>query len=685
MRRGALTDDSLIHPVPFQPKLLGTSHEPRARRRLPLMALLGVLVLLVTAGLLVAARAVEVQVEPAPDRLTVRGGLSLRVGSLRLLLPGHYTVAAEKTGYRPIEAPLEVTSYPRQVARFALEPLPGLLTLEVAPPGGVRVSVDGEKRGTTPLAPLEVGAGEHEVALRAEGYATFTTRITVSGLGQTQSLQATLEPDRAPVTVSSDPAGASLRVDGAAIGTTPLTADLTSGARLLEIALAGFRTASRKIEVRTEQPLTVPPFRLERLPGRLQIKSEPEAATVTVDGQFRGETPLELDLPAGSAHTVRATKAGHDAAEDRVTLEPGETRALDLALAAQIGEVEVVGEPEDAELLVDGESRGHLGQTLRLTAAPHALEIRRPGYEPHRTTVTPKAGLPQSVRVRLNSEKEKQAAARPAVLRTPAGHELRLLSGGRFQMGASRREPGRRANETLREVELGRPFYLAVREVTNEQFKHFKPDHSSGRFGAHDLQGEALPVVQVTWEEAALYCNWLSAQEGLPAAYASRDGRTVPVQPLGTGYRLPTEAEWSRAARYPGEGPLKYPWGNSLPAPPRAGNFADESARALVAVVLQGYRDDYPATAPVGSFPPNALGIFDLGGNVAEWVHDVYAIPPADRPVELDPVGPPPGDLHVILGSSFLQGSVSELRLSYRDYATKPRVDVGFRIARYAE
>jgi formylglycine-generating enzyme required for sulfatase activity len=310
--------------------------------------------------------------------------------------------------------------------------------------------------------------------------------------------------------------------------------------------------------------------------------------------------------------------------------------------------------------------------------------VRRAGYEPQRSTVTPKAGLTQLVRVRLRSEKETQVVARPAVLRTPAGHELRLLSGGRFQMGASRREPGRRANETLREVELRRPFYLAAREVTNGQFKRFKPDHSSGRVGPHDLGGEANPVVQITWEDAAAYCNWLSAQEGLEAAYAVREGQLAPVTPLTTGYRLPTEAEWSRAARYPGPGPLKYPWGDALPAPPRSGNFADESARALVPIVLQGYNDGFPATAQVGSFPPNALGLYDLGGNVAEWVHDAYSIPPGESGVEVDPAGPPPGQLHVVLGSSFLQGSVSELRLSYRDYAVKPRADVGFRIARYA-
>ena len=87
----------------------------------------------------------------------------------------------------------------------------------------------------------------------------------------------------------------------------------------------------------------------------------------------------------------------------------------------------------------------------------------------------------------------------------------------------------------------------------------------------------------------------------------------------------------------------------------------------------------------MGSYRPNPLGFFDLGGNVAEWVHDVYSIPSADGPVERDPTGPPSGDLHVVLGSSYLHGTVTELRISYRDYATKPRPDVGFRIARYAE
>lgn len=677
---------TLIEPVPFQPRPLRVAgSRPRRRFRIPPAAWGGLVVGAAVVGVLSMVRAVEVQVDPLPERASVSGWPHVKLGTLRLMFPGRYTLRAEKAGYRALEAPFEVTRDPRQVARFTLELLPGLLAVKVTPDRGVRVRLDGTDQGVTPLAPIELAAGEHEVALSAEGYAPHTVRVSVAGGGATQDLTATLRPDRAPVTITSEPAGATVRVDGNEVGRTPLTADLTSGARTVEAHLAGFAPASRRVTVVAQRPLTVPLFRLAALPGRLQVTSEPPGAAVSLEGRYRGETPLDLEVAAGRSHVLRATRAGHESAEATVTLARGESRPLHLTLAVQRGELQVVAEPPDAEVLVDGQPRGNSGAAIELSATPHEIEVRRAGYETHRQTVTPRPGFPQTVRVRLRSTQEVRTAARPSVRRSPAGHELRLLEGGRFQMGASRREPGRRGNETPREVELSRPYYLSVREVTNAQFRKFKPEHSSGRFGAHALTDDAQPVVQVTWEQAVEYCNWLSAQEGLPPAYAVRDGRLASTQPVGTGYRLPTEAEWSRAARYAGGGPLKYPWGPSLPAPAKAGNFADETARPLVAVVLQGYEDRYPVSAPVGSFPPNALGFFDLGGNVAEWIHDVYSIPPPDAPAERDPIGPPPGELHVILGSSYLHGSISELRLAYRDYGMKPRPDVGFRIARYAE
>ena len=123
-----------------------------------------------------------------------------------------------------------------------------------------------------------------------------------------------------------------------------------------------------------------------------------------------------------------------------------------------------------------------------------------------------------------------------------------------------------------------------------------------------------------------------------------------------------------------------------MPPPDKSGNFADNSTSGFLGKVLNGYNDGYLASAPVGSFAANSKGLFDMGGNVAEWIHDYYDIQLGSRgKAELDPLGPETGKFHVIRGSSWAHGTLTELRLSYRDYNAKERDDVGFRIARYLE
>jgi len=193
--------------------------------------------------------------------------------------------------------------------------------------------------------------------------------------------------------------------------------------------------------------------------------------------------------------------------------------------------------------------------------------------------------------------------------------------------------------------------------------------------------------VNVSWEDAARYCNWLSSREGLPPAYAEVNGHVQAVLPLTTGYRLPSEAEWAYVARKQGrQTELTYPWEGSFPPPAVSGNFADASIADTLANTVPDYNDGYRVAAPVGSFTARPQGFYDLGGNVAEWIHDYYAVYPgeADRLVR-DPLGPVSGEHHVVRDSSWRQGTIAELRLSYRDYSRAPRPDLGFRIARYAE
>ena len=263
---------------------------------------------------------------------------------------------------------------------------------------------------------------------------------------------------------------------------------------------------------------------------------------------------------------------------------------------------------------------------------------------------------------------------------------MRLIEGGRFRMGASRREPGRRSNETLREVEITRPFYLATEEVSNREFNEFRSSHRAGVAGGESLDLDGHPVVKITWEDAARYCNWLSARESLTPFYVESGGTLVPAIPRTDGYRLPTEAEWAWAARYEGgAGSQKYPWGDSLPVASGSGNYADASAKGILPGTISGYDDSHPATAPVDSFAPNAIGLFNLGGNVAEWVDDYYSIySSSTSTIEQDPAGPDEGQYHVIRGAGWMDSTISELRLSFRDYGDKARPDVGFRIARSA-
>jgi formylglycine-generating enzyme required for sulfatase activity len=263
-----------------------------------------------------------------------------------------------------------------------------------------------------------------------------------------------------------------------------------------------------------------------------------------------------------------------------------------------------------------------------------------------------------------------------------------LVQPGTFVMGSRRGEPSRRPNETERRVILTRAFYISAQEVSNRDFRLFLSGHAPAPFAGFELASDEQPAARVSWRDAVAFCNWLSVKEGLPPAYEERRGTFVLIESVGIGYRLPTEAEWAWAARFAaGASNHRFPWGDGADPPPGSGNYADASAAGIVSSALLSYRDGFPVAAPLGANGSNALGLFDVGGNVAEWVHDRYRIYSASRseiPVE-DPVGPKTGGLRVIRGSSWKHADKTPLRLAFRDYGKEGREDVGFRIARYPE
>jgi formylglycine-generating enzyme required for sulfatase activity len=673
-----------IDAIRFRP-----SEARRSRRTIsfsPLRIALGAVAIAAAAVLwfIFTATSIRVLTDPAAAKVEVTGPmLAIRLGDRVLLRQGEYRIRAELSGYRPAELTARITAAPNQQFALKLAKLPGRLRIDA--PAGAAVTVDGKQLGEAP-GEFELTAGRHRIAIAAARYQSFSADVEVEGAGKAQTFKPKLVPNWADVTVSSEPAGAQLFVNGEARGVTPLTTQILAGNHPVELRLEGFKAWTTDVQVKANEALALGPIKLGLPDAQLSLRSEPAGAGVSIAGVYRGQTPLTLELRPDIAHNIVLTRPGYEAATREMTLAAGEKRSLSVQLSGVFGEITVRAQPNDAQVFVDGRPSGAANQTLRLVATTHELVIRKAGFVDYKASVTPRPGVQQVVETTLLTAEQSRLAATPVNISTKVGQQLKLMPIGRFTMGSPRREPGRRANEAQRDVEIKRAFYLGVAEVTNGQFRKFKAEHRSGIVGNHTLDLDNQPVVGVTWQEAALYCNWLSEQDGLTPAYEKKGDGLAARTPLTNGYRLPTDAEWEWAARREGASGLRrYPWGDALPVAPRSGNYADATARLISQDVIPEYDDGFAASAPAAKFPPNPLGLHDMGGNVAEWVHDYYTVTVDSSAVAVDPTGPAEGKQHVIRGSSWKNSSVTDMRLSARDFGDNARNDLGFRIARYAE
>jgi len=215
--------------------------------------------------------------------------------------------------------------------------------------------------------------------------------------------------------------------------------------------------------------------------------------------------------------------------------------------------------------------------------------------------------------------------------------EMILVTAGKFMMGSPESEEGRDKNENQHEVTITKQFYMGKYEVTQEQWEAVMGNNPG------DTKEGKLPVTQVSWEDCHEFIKKLNAKT---------DG----------GYRLPTESEWEYACR--AGTTTAYSFGDKIT--PKDANYEDSKIRKPVAV---------------GTYKPNAFGLYDMHGNVWEWCEDWYGDYP-DGPV-MDPSGPGTGTSRVLRGGSFNRYE-SAARSSGRFTGTPTDWDfnLGFRLAR---
>ncbi|MHC4439101.1 MAG: formylglycine-generating enzyme family protein [Planctomycetota bacterium] len=284
------------------------------------------------------------------------------------------------------------------------------------------------------------------------------------------------------------------------------------------------------------------------------------------------------------------------------------------------------------------------------------------------------------------------------------------VEGGTFLMGDVLADGDRAmlAETPVHEVELG-SFLLSPYEVTVGEFRKFVEESGYETRAETDGQGKATkemiekgwtkypnfkahwfkqtdrhPAVWIAWEDAIVYCNWLSRQHGLPAAYNESTGQlldkggkvTTDVRQV-QGFRLPTEAEWEYAAKERGK---KVRFGNGKNIA-RADEINFDARKAEKKYTIKGeYRE---ATTPVGSFAPNALGLYDMSGNAWEWCADTGVDYPGEKvtnPYALNNSG------HMARGGTWDSGAEGcrvTTRINW--WLNSMCAATGFRIARTAD
>jgi len=279
----------------------------------------------------------------------------------------------------------------------------------------------------------------------------------------------------------------------------------------------------------------------------------------------------------------------------------------------------------------------------------------------------------------------------PDSFRNSIGMMMKLIPAGEFLMGSPATDKDADGDEKPdHRVRIARPFYLGVHEVTRRQFRRFVDDKRYQTEAVADGQGgrgwnekvkkleqnqrytwqspgfdqtDEHPVVNVSWNDAVAFTNWLSQKEGKT-------------------YRLPTEAEWEYGCR--ATSTTKYSFGDQPEGLSDVGNVADGTARQRYPdwTWTIAARDGFVYTSPVGRYRPNAWGLHDMHGNVWEWCSDRYNAGYYKQSPGDDPPGSSGAGARVFRGGSWSSSPrVCRSTIRYWDTPDYRSDDLGFRVA----
>jgi len=605
----------------------------------------------------------------------VSDGAGVAISGIVYSLSDETQIAVSAPGFRSEMKHLTSEDKGRTI-EVVLQELPGRLIATIDPPDeAARWKLNGERVAIAAMLDQDLEPGEYWLEVDSAYFQIENRSVTIERAAVFQ-LTLKLKPVDGRLSIRSLPAGAAVRLDGQIIGTTPIQQPLGGGQHKTEIALDGYQAIDDRIEVSRESPNVVRNYRLLRQTSKLSFELDPPDGLLLVNGiNIQGDQVLSV--PSGVDNHINYSREGYFAKSQSVRLEPDSAKVVRLELEPEYGEVGILSTP-NADVYVNDNKIGVSPLTIDLIAVPQTISIQKAGFRSVIRTITPTATGITTIREVLKTETNARLVNAPRSYTNSLGMELVMFEPSTFVMGAPRHQKGQRANEFQRKIKLVKPFYAAKHETTNQQYKRFQQEHGG-------TGGDRAPVTSLRWVDAVKFCNWLSRQEKLEPFYVISGSRVSSIHVKANGYRLLSEPEWEWLARRAGRAnQTVFAWGDSSTVPKSAANIADEAARGGVPFYIPNYNDGFSGKAPVGRFNVEPSGLYDLAGNVSEWVNDAYSLQlPLSNTVELDPMGPVSGNTHVVKGANWRSGTRTTLRPAYREGLVDRRDDVGFRIGRY--
>jgi len=472
-----------------------------------------------------------------------------------------------------------------------------------------------------------------------------------------------------------------------------LDIEVDPGTLVIGVEHPHYRTESVEIEL-TKDATVEQIIELIPVSGKMGINSFPEGATVSINGEIRGKTPLALGGLEGGDLNIELTLENHLPVRDTVAITNSNDEVLrDYIMEVQPAALEIIASPAGGDLSVNGKLVRPSSPISLSPERQHVIRYQKKGYIPENFSVVLAPGEKKSVKLELSVEKGqttirsnpsatlvvngREVGVTPQILELQTvEHSVRLVLPGyreqtiRFTPDADfplliektlQPETEARMAEAKQQVSNSAGIKMLLFKPGGVRFTMGSPASEPGQRANEFLRSTVLekpfyagvaeitnrqfsqfsgdktgkpflPKTNVSWVEAVRFCNWLSDREKHEHVYhLDSSGNVTGYNPQATGYRLISEAEWEWLARLAGRSVMfRFLWGDSLDVPANAGNFADESAKGVLSRIIPEYNDGYSGVAPVGSFPVDINGLHDMAGNVSEWMHDVYHLSPPE-------------------------------------------------------